>query len=86
MEAYENRKLLVVRKLGLDRKPSGPSTIALDYVDAGEGDIVLIGAAPGLASAVFGVPNAPIRELVMGVVDRVNPPAPNKAFGNTIKD
>ena len=86
MKAYEERKLLLVRKLGLDRKPVGAATVAVDYVDAGEGDIVLVGAAPGLASTVFGIPNAPIRELVMGVIDRVNPPPPNKPFGNSVAE
>ncbi len=81
--AYENRRLLLVQKLGLDRKPVARVTIAIDYVDAGEGDLVLVGAAPGLASAVFNIPNAPIRELVMGVIDRVDLPD-NNIFGNSI--
>lgn len=82
-DAYANKKLLVVQKLDLYRNPSGPSTIAIDYVGAGEGDIVLVGAAPGLASAVFKTPKAPIRELIMGVVDRVEIPG-KKAFGNSV--
>jgi microcompartment protein CcmK/EutM len=83
MDAYKDRKLLLVRRLTLAGEPVGAATVAIDYVDAGEGDIVLVGAAPGLASTVFGIPNAPIRELIMGVVDRVNPPAPHAPFGNT---
>lgn len=75
-EAYEDKKLLLVQKLDLHRNPSGPSTVAVDYVGAGEGDIVMVGAAPGLASTVFNVPKAPIRELVMGIVDRVEIAAP----------
>ncbi len=70
--AYENRKLLMVQKLDLYQNASGPSTMAIDYVGAGEGDIVLVGAAPGLASTVFDTPKAPIRELIMGIVDRVS--------------
>ena len=69
--AYQNRKLLLVQKLDLKGKPSGLVTMAIDYVDAGEGDTVLLSAAPGLASTVFGIPDAPIRELVMGVIDHV---------------
>lgn len=82
-DAYEDRKLLMVQKLDLYQNASGPSTIAIDYVGAGEGDIVLVGAAPGLASTVFGTPKAPIRELVMGVVDRVQV-ASRPAFGNSV--
>lgn len=70
--AYNERKLLLVQPLGLDRKPRGNITMAIDYVDAGEGDIVLLGSAPGLAATVFGIPRCPMRELIMGVVDRVD--------------
>jgi ethanolamine utilization protein EutN len=82
-DAYQDRKLLMVQKLDLYQNASGPSTIAIDYVGAGEGDIVLVGAAPGLASNVFGVPKAPIRELVMGVVDRVQTSGAPQ-FGNSV--
>jgi len=82
-EAYQDRKLLMVQKLDLYQNASGPSTIAIDYVGAGEGDIVLVGAAPGLASHVFGIPKAPIRELVMGVVDRVQTNG-QPQFGNSV--
>lgn len=83
-ESYANKKLLVVQKLDLYKNPSGTSTVAVDYVGAGEGDIVLVGAAPGLASTVFNVPKAPIRELVMGIVDRVQVPG-KPEFGNSVQ-
>jgi len=82
--AYENRKQLLAQRLDLDQKPMGLPTVAIDYVGAGEGDIVLLGAAPGLASTVFGIPNAPIRELVMGVVDRVQFSDQRQGFGNSV--
>jgi ethanolamine utilization protein EutN len=83
-EQYDSKKLLIVQKLDLVNKPSGLSTIAIDYVGAGEGDTVLVGAAPGLASTVFKVPKAPIRELVMGIVDRVQI-AGQPEFGNSVR-
>jgi len=83
-EAFESRKLLIVQRLGLDQKPSGSSTMAIDYVGAGEGDIVLVGAAPGLASTVFGIPKAPIRELVMAIVDTVETAGNFEEFGNSV--
>ncbi|MCX7013462.1 MAG: EutN/CcmL family microcompartment protein [Candidatus Sumerlaeota bacterium] len=70
--AFETRKLLYVQPLGLDQTPRGLPTVAIDYVDAGEGDIVLMGAAPGLAQQVFGIPDSPMRELIMGVIDRTD--------------
>ena len=84
-EAFKGRKLLLVQKLGLDNKPEGPSTMAIDYVGAGVGDTVLVGAAPGLASAVFGIPDAPMRELIMGVVDRVSLSNGTPEFGNSVR-
>jgi len=69
LSAYDKRTLLLVKKFTLEGKLEEPATIAIDYVGAGEGDTVLVGAAPGLASTVFKIPNAPIRELVMGIID-----------------
>ena len=66
--AYENRTLLLVQPLSLKSRLVRTPTIAVDYVGAGEGDVVLVGAGPGTAEEVFGVQNAPIRELVMGLL------------------
>jgi len=67
---YENKPMLLIQPIDLEYNPKGKATIAVDYVGAGEGDIVLIGAAPGQAKDVFNVDNAPIRELVMAIIDR----------------
>lgn len=85
-EAFEARKMLIVQRLGLDRKPVGHTTMAIDYVGAGEGDIVLVGAAPGLASTVFGIPKAPMRELVMAIVDKVETAGVYAEFGNSVEE
>ena len=67
--AYRGRTLLLVQPLNLLDKVVRNPTIAVDYVGAGEGDTVIVGAGPGVAQEVFGLDNAPIRELVMGIVD-----------------
>lgn len=67
---YHGRKLMFVQRLSLDNHPVGSPTIAIDYVGAGEGETVIVGAAPGLAAKVFDIPPAPMRELIMGIVDR----------------
>ena len=67
--AYQNRTLLLIQPLSLKAEVVRTPTIAVDYVGAGEGDTVIIGAGPGVAEEVFGVADAPIRELVMGIVD-----------------
>ncbi len=69
LDAFEGRKLMMVEPLDLEGNSAGTATMAIDYVGAGEGDIVIYGAAPGLASTVFNIPNAPINELIMGIID-----------------
>ena len=70
--AYQNRTLLLVQPLSVRSELVRTPTIAVDYVGAGEGDTVIVGAGPGVAQEVFGVQDAPIRELIMGIVDRVD--------------
>ncbi len=70
--AYEARTLLVVQPLSTEMKDRGKAIIAVDYVGAGEGDTVIIGAGPGVARKVFGLSRAPIRELVMAIVYSVH--------------
>ncbi len=67
--AYQNRTLLLVQPISLRSELVRTPTIAVDYVGAGEGDTVIVGAGPGVAQEVFGIENAPIRELIMGIVD-----------------
>jgi len=69
---YEGKSMLLVQPIDLEYKPKSKATIAVDYVGAGEGDIVLIGNAPGQARDVFKVDNAPIRELVMAIIDQID--------------
>lgn len=70
-EAYDARKLLLVQPVTPEGVPEGPATVAVDYVGAGEGEYVLMGAAPGAAQLVFNIKIAPIKEMVMGIIDHV---------------
>lgn len=85
LPAYEARKLMIIEELGLDREPLGKTTMAIDYVGAGPGDTVLVGAAPGLASLVFKIERAPINDLIMGIIDRVDSGGVHEAFGNSVR-
>ncbi|MCC7353284.1 MAG: EutN/CcmL family microcompartment protein [Anaerolineae bacterium] len=68
--AYEGKRLLMVQPLDTQGKPRGDVGIAIDYVGAGLGDLALVGGAPGVAADVFNLEKAPIRDLIMGIVDR----------------
>lgn len=70
--AYAGRALLLVQRVTPDYKPQGIPTMAIDYVGAGRGDVILLGAAPGLASSVLHYEKAPVQQLIMGIVDRVD--------------
>lgn len=70
-EAYDNKPLLLVEPVNPDGSPKGPAVVAVDYVGAGIDEYVILGGAPGQAKDVFDLEVAPIREMVMGVIDAV---------------
>ncbi|NMB24526.1 MAG: EutN/CcmL family microcompartment protein [Firmicutes bacterium] len=64
--AYEGKPMLLISELGAGE---ADYEIAVDYVGAGVGDIVIVGGAPGVAQSIFGLDKAPIKTLIMGIVD-----------------
>jgi ethanolamine utilization protein EutN len=69
---YTGQKLLVVEKEDFAGKPGG-YLIAIDGgVDAGVGERVLIVDEGNSARQVVGDANAPVRSIIVGVVDRVD--------------
>ena len=69
--AYDGKTVYVVQPVNPDGKPKGSEWVAVDYVGANIGDIVVCGGAPGVARDVFHMDLAPIRTLIMAIVDRV---------------
>jgi ethanolamine utilization protein EutN len=63
------RKLLLVRPVDLAGRPTGGAAIAVDAVDAGSGDLVLVADEGNAAAQVLGRPRGAIRTVVVGVVD-----------------
>jgi ethanolamine utilization protein EutN len=70
--ALARRKLLLVQPVGPDDAPAGRPAIAVDTVDAGPGDLVLVADEGNTAAQVLGCPRGPIRTVVVGVVDDVD--------------
>ncbi len=67
------KKLLLVRKLGLDDAPDGSmEVIALDVVDAGVGDKVLVVQEGSSARKIFQDEKIPVQAVIVGVVDSVD--------------
>jgi microcompartment protein CcmK/EutM len=73
----DDRTLLLCDLLDPAGQPGGGYLIAVDTVGAGAGETVLILDEGDSARQVLGAPGAPIRTLVVGIVDTVvEGPAP----------
>ena len=69
---YTGKKLLVVEKEDPAGKPDG-SLIAIDGgVQAGVGDRVLVIDEGNSARQVVGDANAPVRSIIVGIIDRID--------------
>jgi microcompartment protein CcmK/EutM len=71
-EAFYGRKLLLVDRLSLDGQPDGHYDIAVDVVQAGVGDKVLVIDEGNGARQVLQRDPAPVRAVIVGVVDDVH--------------
>ncbi len=70
--SHEGRKALLVQPLNLDGTNRGDAVVALDSVDAGVGDRVLLATEGFSAMTSVGRPDSPIDMAVIGVIDRVD--------------
>ncbi len=70
-EFYEHKRLLVVDKLNPDGSDTGKYIIAIDSVGAGFGDTVIIVDEGGSARMIVEDDTAPLRTIIVGVVDQV---------------
>jgi len=69
--AHERRKILVVQPIHPDGSDRGEAVLALDGVDAGVGDRVLVVQEGYAAMAAVNRPNSPIDMSIVGVVDSI---------------
>jgi microcompartment protein CcmK/EutM len=71
-ELYEGRKLLVVDRLDLAGRPTSKYDIAVDMVQAGVGDRVLVLDEGNSARQIVDrEPDGAIRAVIVGIVDEV---------------
>jgi microcompartment protein CcmK/EutM len=69
---FDDRTLLLVDLVGPDGAAVGGYQIAVDNVGAGAGEIVLLLDEGNGARQVLDAPGAPIRTVVIGIVDAVD--------------
>ena len=70
--SHERRKILVVQPIQPDGAERGEAILALDGVDAGIGDRVLVVQEGYAAMAAVNRPNSPIDMSIVGIVDSVD--------------
>ena len=74
-ELFQGRKLLVVDRLNLQGQPTARYDIAVDMVQAGVGDLVLVLDEGNSARQIVGrEPNGAIRAVIVGIIDQVDIP------------
>lgn len=65
------RKLLLVQPVTPSGEPIGKVVIAVDAVQAGLGDLVLVGDEGNGAAQVLQRPRGVVRTVIVGIVDHV---------------
>ena len=69
---FAGRTLLSLRPVDPDGRPSGAADlVAVDRAQAGAGDLVLVLREGSSARDLYDEPEAPVRSVVVGVVDEV---------------
>lgn len=72
-ERYANARIMICRPVTPDGEEFGATILALDSVDSGVGDTVLVVQEGwGASTAATGEPGAAIDSAIVGVVDRVD--------------
>jgi len=72
--ALDGQKMLLVQPYDLSGQAAGEKILALDVVDAGPLDWVLLLDEGSSASSVLANPRGPVRTVIVGVVDAVDLP------------
>ena len=68
----DGQRLMVVRPVGLDGRPSGKPLVCVDRAGAGVSELVLVNREGGAARMLFHDELIPIQAVIVGIVDRVD--------------
>ena len=69
---FDGKRMMIVEKTAPDGAPSNDYVIAVDTVDAGEGDLVLVLDEGNGARQIIGDAKGPVRSVIAGIVDQVS--------------
>jgi ethanolamine utilization protein EutN len=70
--AYAGQPLMIVQPLDERGTDAGTSFVAVDHAQAGEGDHVLVLTEGNGVRQILKLGDAPIRSIIVGVVDAVD--------------
>lgn len=73
-ETLREQKILIVQPLDLGGSPAGRDILALDTVDAGTGDTVLVVQEGQAAAQILHRKDIPVHSIVVAVVDGIDIP------------
>lgn len=68
---FDGKRLLLVERITPTGEPAGGSLIAVDAVQAGPGQTVLVIDEGNSARQVLDAKDAPVRSVIVGIVDAV---------------
>jgi microcompartment protein CcmK/EutM len=69
---FTGKKIMIVQPLDLEDKADGDAFLALDSVQAGVGDRVLVMREGGSARIVFDNSNIPVQAVITAIVDGID--------------
>ncbi len=71
LPVYQGYKILIVQPVNDKREPQGKSILALDTVQAGVGDTVLVIDEGNSSRLIMNNSTAPVRTMIVGIVDAI---------------
>lgn len=71
LPVYQGYKILIVQPVNNKEEPQGESILALDTVQAGVGDTVLVVDEGNSSRLIMNNSTAPVRTMIVGIVDSI---------------
>jgi len=71
LPVYQGYKILIIQPVNDKEEPQGESVLALDTVQAGVGDTVLVIDEGNSSRLIMNNSTAPVRTMIVGIVDAI---------------